>query len=133
VGDVVGMMRSFQRMSEAFINLLDRYEGKASVPNGGSQCFPAGSSSIQRELEKVKFPDFIGATDGSATEAWLENIVMFFTLCDYTSNMKFCMVVFQLKGSDLLWWKMLLSQLNMVVEDMSWELFMEWFQERFLS
>jgi hypothetical protein len=43
------------------------------------------------------------------------------------------MEVFQLKGSALLWWKMLLPQLNMVVEDMSWELFEEWFRERYLS
>jgi hypothetical protein len=43
------------------------------------------------------------------------------------------MVVFQLKGSALLWWKMLLPQLNMVVEDVSWELFEEWFWERYLS
>jgi hypothetical protein len=133
VGDVVGMMRSFQRMSEALINHLDRDEGRASVPNEGSQRTPAGSSSIHRELEKVKFPEFWGATDGLATEAWLENMAMCFTLHDYTSNMKVCMVVFQLKGSALLWWKTLLPQLNMVVEDVSWELFEEWFQERYLS
>jgi hypothetical protein len=47
--------------------------------------------------------------------------------------MKVHMVVFQLKGSALLWWKMLLPQLNMVVEDLSWELFEEWFRERYLS
>jgi hypothetical protein len=43
------------------------------------------------------------------------------------------MAVFQLKGSTLLWWKMLLPQLNMVVEDVSWELLEEWFRERYLS
>jgi hypothetical protein len=43
------------------------------------------------------------------------------------------MVVFQLKGSALLWWKMLLPQLNMAVEDVSWELFEERFRERYLS
>jgi hypothetical protein len=43
------------------------------------------------------------------------------------------MEVFQLKGSALLWWKTLLPQLNMVVEDVSWELFEERFQERYLS
>jgi hypothetical protein len=42
------------------------------------------------------------------------------------------MVVFQLKGSALLWWKTLLPQLNMAIEDMSWELFKEWFQERYI-
>jgi hypothetical protein len=59
-------------------------------------------------------------------------MVMCFALRDYTSNMKVCMVVFQLKGSALLWWKTLLLQLNMVIEDVSWELFEERFRERYL-
>jgi hypothetical protein len=133
VGDVVGMMRSFQRMSEALINLLDRDEGRASMPNEGSQHTLVVSSSIHRELEKVKFPEFWGATDGLAIEAWLENMAMCFELRDYTSNMKVHMEVFQLKGSALLWWKTLLPQLNMVIEDVSWELFEERFRERYLS
>jgi hypothetical protein len=41
-------------------------------------------------------------------KAWLENMAMLFALHDYTSNMKVRMAVFQLKGSALLWWKMLL-------------------------
>jgi hypothetical protein len=86
-----------------------------------------------RELEKVKFPKFTGATDGSAAEAWLANMAMCFALRDYNSNMEVHMVVFQLKGITLLWWKMLLPQLNMVVEDVSWELFEERFWERYLS
>jgi hypothetical protein len=85
------------------------------------------TGSIHRELEKVKFLEFFGALDGAAAEAWLENMAMCFTLRDYTSNMKVCMAVFQLKGSALLWWKTLLPQLNMAVEDVSWELFEEWF------
>jgi hypothetical protein len=47
--------------------------------------------------------------------------------------MKVCMAVYQMKGSALLWWKTLLPQLNMVVEDVSWELFKEGFRERYLS
>jgi hypothetical protein len=60
-------------------------------------------------------------------------MAMCFALRDYTSNMKVCMAVFQLKGSALLWWKTLLPQLNMAVEDVSWELFEERFRERYLS
>jgi hypothetical protein len=51
-------------------------------------------------------------------------------LYDYTSNMKVYMAVFQLKGRTLLWWKMLLPQLDMAIEDVSWELFEERFRER---
>jgi hypothetical protein len=58
-------------------------------------------------------------------------MAMCVALRDYTSKMKVCMVVFQLKGSALLWRKMLLPQLNMVVKDVSWELSKERFQERY--
>jgi hypothetical protein len=54
-------------------------------------------------------------------------MAMCFVVHDYTSNKKVLMAVLQLKGSTLLWWKMLLLQLNMVVKDVSWELFEEWF------
>jgi hypothetical protein len=133
VADVVGMMRSFQRMSEALISRLDREEARAPAPAEVPPRAPAVTGSIHRELEKVKFPEFFGAPDGAAAEAWLENMAMCFALRDYTSNMKVRMAVFQLKGSALLWWKTLLPQLNMVVEDVSWELFEERFRERYLS
>ena len=60
-------------------------------------------------------------------------MAMCLALHKYTSNVKVRMAVFQLKGSTLLWLKTFLPQLNMVIEDMSWELFKEWFQERYLS
>jgi hypothetical protein len=120
-------------MSEALISLLDQYEARVSEPTEVPPRTPVGTGGIHRELEKVKFPEFYGALDGVATEAWLENMAMCFALCDYTSNMKVCMVVFKLKGSALIWWKTLLPQLNMIVKDMSWEIFEERFRERFLS
>jgi hypothetical protein len=112
-------------MSKALINRLDRYEARASTPLEGPLCARVGTGSIHRELEKVKFTEFFGAPDDATAEAWLENITMCFALCDYTSNMKVRMEIFQLKGSALLWWKMLLPQLNMTIEEVSWELFEE--------
>jgi hypothetical protein len=76
VGDVVGLMRSFQCMSEALISHLDRDEARASTPPEGPLRTLVGTGSIHRELEKVKFPEFFGAPDGAAIEAWLENMVM---------------------------------------------------------
>jgi hypothetical protein len=125
-------MRSFQHISEALISCLDRDETRASAPPEGPPRTPVSTSSIHRELEKVKFPKFFGAPDGVAAEAWLENMVMCFALRDYTSNMKVRMAVFQLKGSALLWWKTLLPQMNMTVKDVSWELFEKRFRERYL-
>ena len=127
VADVVVMMRSFQRMSEALISRMDREEARAPTPTEFPSRAPAVTGSIHRELEKVKFPEFFGAPDDIATEAWLDNMAMCFALRDYTSNMRVRMAVFQLKGSSLLWWKTLLPQLNMVIKDMSWGLFEEWF------
>jgi hypothetical protein len=130
---VVVMMRSFQRMSEALISRMDREEARALTPVEVLPRTPAITGSLHCELEKVKFPEFFGSPDGAAAEAWLENMAMCFTLRDYTSNMKVRMAVFQLKGSALLWWKTLQTQLNMAVEDVSWELFEERFRERYLS
>jgi hypothetical protein len=73
------------------------------LPNEGSQCTPKTSNSLHRKLEKVKSPEFWGTMDDFAAEAWLENMEMCFKLCDYTSNMKVHITVFQLKGSALLW------------------------------
>jgi hypothetical protein len=129
---VVGLMRSFQRMSEALIIHFDRDEARAPTPPEGPPHAPVGTGSIHRELEKVKFLEFFGAPDGTPTEAWLDNMVMCFVIREYTSNMKARMELFQLNGSTLLWWKMLISQLNRVVEDVSWELFEENFRERYL-
>jgi hypothetical protein len=125
IGNVVGLMRSFQRMSEVLINCLDWDERRDSVPNEGSHHPPVVGSSIHRELEKVIFPEFWGATDGLVIEAWLENMVMCIALRNYTSNMKVRMEIFQLKGSVILWWKTFLPHLNMVVEDVSWDFFEE--------
>jgi hypothetical protein len=120
-------------MFDALINHLDRNEARESTPPKGPPRASVGTGSIHYELEKVKFPNIFGALDDTATKAWLENMAMCFALRDYTSNMKVRMVVFQLKGSTLLWWKTLLPQLNMAVEDVSWELFEERFRERYLS
>jgi hypothetical protein len=78
------------------------------MPIEGSKLPPLVNNSVHKELEKFKFPDFMGATDKLVAEAWLKNMEMCFTHCYYTSNMKVCMEVLQLKGSALLWWKKLL-------------------------
>jgi hypothetical protein len=106
-------------MFETLISRLDRDVAREPTPPELPPCSPVSTGSIHHELEKVKFPEFFGAPDGVAAEAWLENMAMCFALHDYNSNMKVCMEVFQLKGSALLWWMTLLPQLNMAIEDMS--------------
>jgi hypothetical protein len=94
VRNVVGMMRYFHRISGALINRLDCDEDNESVPNEGPQHPPVVSGSVHRELEKVKFLEFMGSIDGLAIEVWLDNMAIFFALRNYNSNMKVCMVVF---------------------------------------
>jgi len=112
VSNVVGMMRSFQRMFEALIICLDRDEVRVSAPAEVPQHAPTVTGSIHCELEEVKFPEFFSSLDGTTIETWLKNMAMCFIVCDYTSNMKVYMALFQLKESALLWWKTLLSQLK---------------------
>jgi hypothetical protein len=45
--------------------------------------------------------------------------------------MKVHMAVFQLKESDIIWWKTLLPQLNVVVEEISWEPYEKQIWERY--
>jgi hypothetical protein len=95
-------------MSAALINRLDRDEARALAPAEVPLCAPAVIGSFHRELEKVKFTEFLGAPEGVAAEARLERMAMFFAFWNYTSNLKVRMAVFQLKRSTLLWWKTLL-------------------------
>jgi hypothetical protein len=101
-------MRSFQCMFETLISHLDRDEARASAPSEGPLCAPFSTGRIHQELKKVKFLKLFGAPDDTTTEAWLDNMAMFFALSDYTFNLKVHMAVFQLKGSALLWWKTLI-------------------------
>jgi hypothetical protein len=126
VGDVIGMTRSFQRMSKALISRLDRDEARAPAPLRFCRAHRPSQVAFTR-IREGKFFRVLGRPDGAATEAWLENMAMCFALRDYTSNMKVRMAVFPLKGSALRWWKTLLPQLIMAVEDVSWELFEERF------
>jgi hypothetical protein len=105
---VVGWRRE-SSVSVSFLHARTHLKKKKKI----CTCY----QSCCRNEEVVKFSEFFGALDGVTTEAWLENMAMCFALHDYTSNMKVHMAVFQLKGTALLWWKTLLPQLNMVVED----------------
>ena len=50
VGDVVGMMRSFQRMSKALISRLDRDEARAPTPPEVPPCASAVTGIFHHEL-----------------------------------------------------------------------------------
>jgi hypothetical protein len=46
------------------------------APPDDPQRAPVATCSLHTELDKVKFHEFLGATDDAVIEAWLENMVM---------------------------------------------------------
>jgi hypothetical protein len=56
--EVMTMMRSFQRMTDALTNRLDREASGALNHGKGAQHTP--NASVYRDLEKVSFPKFWG-------------------------------------------------------------------------
>lgn len=128
---VLDLMRSFQHMSSALIKHLECEQGGPVTQNEAPQS--TTRNDVHRDLEKVKFLEFCGSTNGHTIEAWLENMTMCFTLRGYTSNPKAKMGIFQLKRNTLLWWKTLLSKLRMYISEVTWKLFEEKFREHYLS
>jgi hypothetical protein len=76
VADVVGLIRSFQKMSEALIIFLDIDEARVPTPPEGPLHFSVGTGSIHCKLKKVKFPKFFGARNDVVIEAWLDNMAL---------------------------------------------------------
>ena len=59
---------------------------------------------ISRELQKIKMPEFTGGRPGRRGEAWLEGMICYFSLHEYTSSSKARMAIFQPKDDALNWW-----------------------------
>ena len=76
-------------------------------------------------MQKIKNPEFSGGGPGKHAEAWLEGMKRCFTLNEYTSSSKDRMAIFQLKGDALNWWSDLEKQLHLTPLSVSWELFEE--------
>ena len=87
---------------------------------------------ISRELQKIKIPEFSGGRPGKHAEAWLEGMKRCFALNEYTSSSKARMAIFQLKGDALNWWSDLEKQLHLTPLSVSWELFEERFNMKYV-
>jgi hypothetical protein len=102
-------------MSEALISHLDQDEARVPTPPEGPPRTPVGTGSIHHANSRRS--NFLSSLVPQWHSLMVGEYGDVFSLCDYTSNMKVHMVVFQLKGSALLWWKRLLPQMNIVVEE----------------
>ena len=81
----------------------------------------------------LKIPEFSGGWLGKHAEAWLEGMNRWFTLNEYASSSKARMSIFQLKGDSLNWWLYLEKQLHLTPLTVSWKLFEERFNMKYLS
>jgi hypothetical protein len=88
---------------------------------------------ITRELQKIKLLDFVEGRANERVEAWLEGMTRCFALRDYASTSKAKIVIFQLRDGALNWWGNLERQLHLTPDTVSWELFEERFQRKYLS
>ena len=87
---------------------------------------------IMRELQKIKLPEFAGGCASERVKAWLEGMTSCFSLKDHASNSKVKIAIFQLRDSALNWWGNLERQLHLTPDTVSWELFEERFQRKYL-
>ena len=66
------------------------------------------SSDLKKELQgeflKIKPPSYDGEKEEDA-EAWLLNMIKYFQVYEYESNLKARLAVYQLQGKATLWWE----------------------------
>jgi hypothetical protein len=81
-------------MSEALIDPLDRDESRAFVPLRAHDMPQPVLVAFTRNSRRSIFLSYWVPRMVQLPMAWLNNLERFFTLHDYTSNMKVHMVVF---------------------------------------
>ena len=86
-----------------------------------------------RELIRLGPPLFIGATEGTVAEAWIQSLQRCFGLRPYGSNLKARLAVHQLRGDASNWWHQEEKIGGVNMDTLTWETFLERFRERFLS
>ena len=61
-------------------------------------------NELQGEFQKIKPPSYDGEKEEDA-EAWLLNMIKYFQVYEYESNLKAILVFYQLQGKATLWWE----------------------------
>jgi hypothetical protein len=80
------------------------------------------------EFKKYKPPSFDGEINkGEEAEAWLLGLKKYFTIHDFSENMKARVATFNLNGKASIWWEDLKNVKGVHEEDLSWE----WFEKYF--
>ena len=85
---------------------------------------------LEGEFKKIKPSTFDGESNIlEEAEAWLLDINKYFHIYNYSSNMKFKMAIYNLKGKASIWWKYLKLAKGLKEKLMEWSNFKKLFQE----
>lgn len=90
-------------------------------------------ASHMRDLLRYHPPTFDGSSSGMEVETWLLDMGKCFTMYQYSSNTKARCVTMHLHDFSSTWWHTKKQKLHLDITTISWELFLEWFCDRFLS
>ena len=88
---------------------------------------------MEEEFKKIKPTSFDGETrTREEAEAWLLDINKYFKLYNYSGNMKVGMVVYNLKGKSIIWWKSLKISHGLKENNLEWSEFKRLFKKQYL-
>jgi len=89
---------------------------------------------LEGEFKKIKPTSFDGESKtGEEAEAWLLDIKKYFQIYNYSSNMKFRMAVYNLKGKASIWWQDLKISHGLKEKNLEWVEFKRLFKKQYLS
>ena len=82
--------------------------------------------------KKIKPPSYDGEKEEDA-EAWLLNMIKYFQIYEYESNLKARLAVYQLQGKATLWWEETKMVHAIDEKTITWEYFQVKFKNRYLN
>ncbi|XP_059073184.1 uncharacterized protein LOC131874001 [Cryptomeria japonica] len=90
------------------------------------------SEELGKDLKKVTPPKFDGKTIGDSAEAWIIEMEKYFLLRDLSDETKAIWAAYQLSGEATTWWDNERAQHNFQPGELTWNLFLQLFQSRWL-
>ena len=85
------------------------------------------------EFKKIKPPTFNGETEkGEEAESWLPGMKKYFQIYNYSNQLKARMAIYNLSGTDDIWWQYLKRVKGIREKNVNWSTFKKCFKKKFL-
>ena len=89
---------------------------------------------LEGEFKNIKLATFDGESrTGEEVEAWLLDIKKYFTIYNYSSNMKVKMAIYNMKGKANIWWQDLKLAKGLKEKQLEWSDLKKYFKKQYLS